>query len=59
MALGLRSRISRLTTRKAWELETEGNAWSNKDMEPCPSEARTWSTYNYIAYWVSDAFNVA
>lgn len=59
MELGLRSRISRFTTRKAWELETEGNAWSNKDMEPCPSEARTWSTYNYIAYWVSDAFNVA
>ncbi|EJD55067.1 NCS1 nucleoside transporter family [Auricularia subglabra TFB-10046 SS5] len=65
MSLHLRARIARFAARKAWELEPEvsslgqHNSWSNKDMEPCPPEARTWSTYNYIAYWVSDAFNVA
>ena len=33
--------------------------WSNKDMDPVPPHLRTWTTWNYIAYWVSDATNVA
>ncbi|EJD55098.1 cytosine-purine permease [Auricularia subglabra TFB-10046 SS5] len=28
-------------------------------MDPCPPKARTWSTFSYITYWISDAFNVA
>ena len=26
-------------------------------MDPVPPEGRTWSTHNYIAYWISDAVN--
>ncbi|KAI0765176.1 NCS1 nucleoside transporter family [Fomes fomentarius] len=32
---------------------------SNKDMDPVPVDKRTWSTWSYTAYWVSDAWNVA
>jgi cytosine/uracil/thiamine/allantoin permease len=28
-------------------------------MDPVPPHLRTWSTWNYIAYWISDATNVA
>ena len=35
------------------------NKWSNKDMDPVPPKQRTWNTYNYVAYWISDATNAA
>ncbi|KAF9006929.1 NCS1 nucleoside transporter family [Cyathus striatus] len=50
---------------ESWSLEREASsygpttAWSNKDMDPVPPEGRTWGTWNYVAYWVSDATNVA
>ncbi|KAG6840313.1 hypothetical protein C0991_007463 [Blastosporella zonata] len=33
--------------------------WSNKDMDPVPPKERTWSSWNFIAYWISDAANPA
>ncbi|GBE88557.1 Uncharacterized permease [Sparassis crispa] len=48
-----------------WVLEPEPSTfapnarWSNKDMDPVPPHLRTWTTLNYIAYWISDATNVA
>ncbi|RDB19656.1 hypothetical protein Hypma_013249 [Hypsizygus marmoreus] len=48
-----------------WSVEPEvatfgpSTAWSNKDMDPVPPHLRTWTTWNFIAYWVSDATNVA
>ena len=27
-------------------------------MDPVPPRLRTWSTWNYVAYWISDAANV-
>ncbi|KIK70323.1 hypothetical protein GYMLUDRAFT_32322 [Collybiopsis luxurians FD-317 M1] len=48
----------------AWALEPEGSTfapssrWSNKDMDPVPEHLRTWSTWNYVAYWISDAANL-
>lgn len=33
--------------------------WSNADMDPVPPHLRTWNSWNYIAYWISDATNVA
>ncbi|KAF7785216.1 hypothetical protein Agabi119p4_1381 [Agaricus bisporus var. burnettii] len=33
--------------------------WSNKDMDPVPPKQRTWSTWNYVAYWLSDATSIA
>ena len=27
-------------------------------MDPVPPNMRTWTTFNYIAYWISDAFNM-
>lgn len=28
-------------------------------MDPVPPKDRTWNVYNFIAYWISDATNVA
>jgi len=28
-------------------------------MDPVPPNMRTWTTFNYITYWISDATNVA
>ena len=28
-------------------------------MDPVPPHLRTWTAWNYIAYWISDATNVA
>ena len=27
-------------------------------MDPVPPSHRTWSTWNYVSYWISDAANV-
>ncbi|KAF9043599.1 cytosine-purine permease [Hymenopellis radicata] len=42
----------------SWAL-SENTTWSNSDMEPVPPEKRTWSTRNYIAYWVTASTNIA
>ncbi|KAF8552869.1 NCS1 nucleoside transporter family [Imleria badia] len=47
-----------------WTLEPEettfaAHGWSNKDMDPVPRRLRTWTTWNYICYWLSDATNLA
>ncbi|KAI9573862.1 NCS1 nucleoside transporter family [Boletus coccyginus] len=47
-----------------WALEPEkttlaAHGWSNKDMDPVPPHLRTWTTWDYIFYWVSDATNLA
>ncbi|KAL1658767.1 permease for cytosine/purines, uracil, thiamine, allantoin-domain-containing protein [Schizophyllum commune] len=48
-----------------WALEPEESTfaptsrWSNKDMDPVPPNQRTWTTWNFVAYWVSDATNTA
>lgn len=50
---------------ETWALEPSqstfapSSRWSNKDMDPVEPKDRTWSTYNYIAYWISDATNAA
>jgi nucleobase:cation symporter-1, NCS1 family len=28
-------------------------------MDPVPLDKRTWTTFNYVAYWISDATNIA
>lgn len=48
-----------------WALQPEPSTFapssnlSNKDMDPVPEQLRTWTTINYIFYWISDGFNVA
>jgi hypothetical protein len=48
-----------------WKLEPEpstfapSSAWSNKDMDPVPPDMRTWTTFNYVTYWISDAANAS
>ncbi|KAF5343585.1 hypothetical protein D9757_002102 [Collybiopsis confluens] len=48
----------------AWALEpaestfAPSSRWSNKDMDPVPQHLRTWTTSNYIFYWISDAANL-
>ncbi|KAI0926219.1 hypothetical protein AcW1_008440 [Taiwanofungus camphoratus] len=49
----------------SWVLEPESSTfapnsrWSNKDMDPVPVHRRSWTTWNYVAYWISDAANAA
>ncbi|KZT73187.1 NCS1 nucleoside transporter family [Daedalea quercina L-15889] len=60
-----RTRLSAYLKPSAWALEPDpstfapSSRWSNKDMDPVPPHARTWTTVNYIAYWISDAMNAA
>ncbi|KAJ7601761.1 hypothetical protein DFH06DRAFT_388351 [Mycena polygramma] len=50
-------------TLSGWALEPEASSfapsskWSNADMDPVPEHLRTWTTWNYVAYWISDATN--
>ncbi|KAF8272721.1 NCS1 nucleoside transporter family [Lactarius quietus] len=63
--MGKLSHVSRLVRPSTWRLNPEpstfapSNAWSNKDMDPVPPHLRTWTTLNYVAYWISDAMNAA
>ncbi|EJD04733.1 cytosine-purine permease [Fomitiporia mediterranea MF3/22] len=63
--LGLGSRLKQLGKRETWELKPEpstfapNSAYSNRDMDPVPPHLRTWTTLNFIMYWISDAANVA
>lgn len=36
-----------------------GGNWSNADLDPVLPEFQTWRTYNFITYWISDAFAVS
>ncbi|KAI9061589.1 NCS1 nucleoside transporter family [Trametes sanguinea] len=66
--MAIRNRVTGWVKPSAWVLEPEpstfaptvgGSRWSNKDMDPVPPQKRTWSTFNYVAYWISDAWNAA
>ncbi|THH28850.1 hypothetical protein EUX98_g5338 [Antrodiella citrinella] len=58
-------RIATYFKPSKWALEPEestfapSSRWSNKDMDPVPPSQRTWTTFNYVAYWISDATNPA
>ncbi|PVH71156.1 cytosine-purine permease [Cadophora sp. DSE1049] len=39
-------------------MDPEGK-WSNKDLDPVLPEYQTWRTYNFVTYWISDAFAVS
>ena len=60
----IRNRIGKLVKRETWVLTPESSTfapsgyYSNKDMDPVPEDQRTWSTMNYVLYWVSDAANI-
>ncbi|KAG6812618.1 hypothetical protein H0H92_001837 [Tricholoma furcatifolium] len=57
--------ILRTLSACRWTLPSSKSAygpsghWSNEDMDPVPLERRTRSTWNFIAYWISDATNIA
>ncbi|KAI0027498.1 NCS1 nucleoside transporter family [Vararia minispora EC-137] len=56
--------VRALLKPSAWRLEPEpstfaSDGYSNKDMDPVPPHLRTWLTWNYVAYWISDATNAA
>ncbi|KAI0275993.1 NCS1 nucleoside transporter family [Russula aff. rugulosa BPL654] len=63
--MGRFSSCSLILRPSAWKLEPEPSTfapssdWSNKDMDPVPLDERTWTTFNYVAYWISDATNIA
>ncbi|KAJ7067258.1 permease for cytosine/purines, uracil, thiamine, allantoin-domain-containing protein [Mycena amicta] len=51
---------SRWSLPSSWSLDSysddKSKRWTNADMEPVPVHLRTWTTWNYVAYWFSDAF---
>jgi Cytosine/uracil/thiamine/allantoin permeases len=59
------SRIEKFLKWSEWALEPQASSfapdsrWSNQDMDPVPAHLRTWTAWNYVAYWISDAANVA
>ena len=61
----LRFSLANLVKQETWILTPEPSTFapnstlSNKDMDPVPEHLRTWSTLNYILYWISDATNIA
>ncbi|KAI9283847.1 NCS1 nucleoside transporter family [Umbelopsis sp. AD052] len=32
--------------------------WTNADLAPVPHDRRTWTAWNYVAYWIADCLNV-
>ncbi|KAH9976618.1 cytosine-purine permease [Lactifluus volemus] len=46
------SRLSRFTRLSTWKLEPEPHG-------PGAPHLRTWTTFSFVAYWISDATNVA
>ncbi|KAK9415228.1 putative Allantoin permease [Seiridium unicorne] len=58
---GLWSRIKNHATLEVEESSyaPPGTSWSNKDLDPVPPEQQTWHTYNFVTYWISDAFSIS
>ncbi|KAH0833952.1 putative permease [Lanmaoa asiatica] len=57
------SRFHVLLQPSRWALEPDkttfaANGWSNEDMDPVPPHLRTWTTWSYITYWLSDAATI-
>jgi cytosine/uracil/thiamine/allantoin permease len=46
-----------------WSLEpevstfAENSSWTNKDMDPVPVHKQTWTTLNYVTFWISCSVN--
>lgn len=65
LTMGRRATVQAYLKPSTWALEpapstfAPNSKWSNQDMDPVPPKGRTWSTYNYVAYWISDATNAA
>ncbi|KAH8884100.1 NCS1 nucleoside transporter family [Thozetella sp. PMI_491] len=56
--------LSRLRGKVVLEVEEStyapsGSRWSNRDLDPVPPERQTWHTYDFVTYWISDAFSVS
>ncbi|KAF9561582.1 cytosine-purine permease [Agrocybe pediades] len=58
--------MSRFLKASHWALDEQqpskfgpSSRWSNYDMDPVLPEDRKWTTWSFIAYWVSDATNAA
>ncbi|KAI1989119.1 hypothetical protein LOZ53_003700 [Ophidiomyces ophidiicola] len=55
----MKIRIPNLYVEQTKSAFAEGNArWTNHDLDPTPHHLRKWGVWSFIAYWISDAFNV-
>ncbi|KZV73617.1 NCS1 nucleoside transporter family [Peniophora sp. CONT] len=49
----------------AWVVDPEPSTFAprgtltNKDMDPTPPHMRTWTTRDYVAYWIASSFNIS
>ncbi|KAK4689601.1 nucleobase:cation symporter-1, NCS1 family, partial [Tremellales sp. Uapishka_1] len=54
---------SRATSVHAWQLPKESSSiapddiWTCQDLDPSPKFRRTWTTWTFFAYWISDLIN--
>lgn len=52
-------RIKSKAALQVSESRMGGGKWSNADLDPVLPEFQTWRTYNFVMYWISDAFAVS
>ncbi|KAH7020733.1 NCS1 nucleoside transporter [Microdochium trichocladiopsis] len=56
---------ARMTTIEAWKLPKQtssvapADVWTNADQDPVPLERRTWGSWAFCGYWLSDLLTVA
>ena len=56
-------RLPAFTRPYTWSLEphvstfAEDVSWTNKDMDPVSQHRQTWTTLNYVTFWMSCSFN--
>ncbi|KAH7327407.1 permease for cytosine/purines, uracil, thiamine, allantoin-domain-containing protein [Rhexocercosporidium sp. MPI-PUGE-AT-0058] len=56
---------SRLTHVSSWKLPKQKSTlapeyvWTNEDMDPVKIENQTWTIWTWMAYWATDAINLA
>ncbi|CAA7270210.1 unnamed protein product [Cyclocybe aegerita] len=56
--MGVQKIIEKLEVGHAPGLTYQQMFLSNDDLVPVPAEKRTWSSINFVSFWIADSFNV-
>lgn len=56
--MGIRHFVRKLEVSHDPTLSYTEQFLSNEDLLPVPPEKRTWATWNFIAFWIADSFNI-
>ncbi|KAK7681363.1 hypothetical protein QCA50_015454 [Cerrena zonata] len=58
MVQTLRKLVRKLEVEHDDNLTFTEQLLTNDDLRPVPPEQRTWGTWNFIAFWIADSFNI-